>query len=238
MLLWRLLLALFVSDFLLQNGWLIKSKKYIWGLVLHCLIYLAVMLIFTANLLSAKVILTLLILAFLHGVVDYGKNLLHPLLDNKEWLLFLVDQIIHIITVILAVWFISLPDRIYILSCVNRLFVDLLLQYLILFTVTVFGGIFFTDSILKVILKEVYEKDNHQYQASRLIGMSERFLITIAVLIGHYELIGFLIAAKSLMRLPEIQDRNTENYSNYILVGTLVSYSWALSIALLFNKLL
>jgi len=57
-------------------------------------------------------------------------------------------------------------------------------------------------------------------------------------LIGHYELIGFLIAAKSLMRLPEIQDRNTENYSNYILVGTLVSYSWALSIALLFNKLL
>ena len=238
MLLWRLLLALFVSDFLLQNGWLIKSKKYIWGLVLHCLIYFAVMLIFTANLLSAKVILTLLILTFLHGVVDYGKNLLHPLLDNKEWLLFLVDQLIHIITIILAVWFISITDRIYILSCVNRLSVDLMFQYLILFTVTVFGGIFFTDSILKVILKEVYEKDNHQYQASRLIGMSERLLITIAVLIEHYELIGFLIAAKSLMRLPEIQDRNTENYSNYILVGTLVSYSWALSIALLFNKLL
>ena len=238
MLLWRLLLALFVSDFLLQNGWLIKSKKYIWGLVLHCLIYFAVMLIFTANLLSAKVILTLLILTFLHGVVDYGKNLLHPLLDNKEWLLFLVDQLIHIITIILAVWFISITDRIYILSCVNRLSVDLMFQYLILFTITVFGGIFFTDSILKVILKEVYEKDNHQYQASRLIGMSERLLITIAVLIEHYELIGFLIAAKSLMRLPEIQDRNTENYSNYILVGTLVSYSWALSIALLFNKLL
>ncbi len=238
MLLWRLLLALFVSDFLLQNGWLIKSKKYIWGLVLHCLIYFAVMLIFTANLLSAKVILTLLILTFLHGVVDYGKNLLHPLLDNKEWLLFLVDQLIHIITIILAVWFISITDRIYILSCVNRLSVDLMFQYLILFTITVFGGIFFTDSILKVILKEIYEKDNHQYRASRFIGMSERFLITIAVLIGHYELIGFLIAAKSLMRLPEIQDRNTENYSNYILVGTLVSYSWALSIALLFNKLL
>lgn len=238
MLLWRLLLALFVSDFFLQNGWLIKSKKYIWGLVLHCLIYFAVMLIFTANLLSAKVILTLLILTFLHGVVDYGKNLLHPLLDNKEWLLFLVDQLIHIITIILAVWFISITDRIYILSCVNRLSVDLMFQYLILFTITVFGGIFFTDSILKVILKEIYEKDNHQYRASRFIGMSERFLITIAVLIGHYELIGFLIAAKSLMRLPEIQDRNTENYSNYILVGTLVSYSWALSIALLFNKLL
>jgi len=56
-------------------------------------------------------------------------------------------------------------------------------------------------------------------------------------LIGRYELIGFLIAAKSLIRLPEIQDEKTEDFSNYFLVGTLLSYSWAIAITLLFKKL-
>ncbi|MEN6444862.1 MAG: DUF3307 domain-containing protein [Candidatus Cloacimonas sp.] len=237
MLIWRLLLALFLSDFLLQNYWLIKSKKYFWGLAYHCLIYLFVMLILTANLLTGKIIVVLLILAILHGIVDYAKQLLRPVFANKEWLLFITDQCIHILTIILAVGIISDLDYSYLIAIYNKFPIDAWFKYLALFIVTVFAGIYFTDSILKSVLKIDLANDEQRYNVSCYIGIAERFLITIAVLIGRYELIGFLLLAKSLKKLPEIKDATTEKYNNYVVVGTLLSYSWAIAITLLFKNL-
>ena len=245
MLLWRLLLALFISDFLLQNGRLIKAKKNFTGLIIHCAIYFVVMLCLTANLLTGKIIVVLLILAILHGIVDYTKQILRPIFANREWLLFITDQFIHILTIILAVGIISDLDCSYLIAIYNKFPIDAWFNYLALFIVTVFAGIYFTDSALQGFLKHFTKSDNtkqkpnakQQEYASRWIGVSERFLITISVLIGRYELIGFLIAAKSLIRLPEIQDEKTEDFSNYFLVGTLLSYSWAIAITLLFKKL-
>jgi len=241
MILWRLLFALFISDFLLQNRWILINKHQFKGLALHCLIYFVVMQLCLLPLNSFPVLLGTIVLAFLHGVVDFAKRLAHPLFGRHQWLLFVLDQLLHGITIVLVAGLLSLPDRIMIMGILHILQIDLIYKYCALFTVSVFGGIFFTGSALSGVMDDEAELDKEQTRASKVIGITERFLITIAVLIGHFELIAFLIAAKSLIRLPEIQGNTSErglvHFSNYYLVGTFLSYSWAFSLALLFKKL-
>ncbi|MDD2229326.1 MAG: DUF3307 domain-containing protein [Candidatus Cloacimonetes bacterium] len=241
MLLWRLIFALFVSDFLLQNKWIIYNKHRFKGLATHCGIYLCVMLMCLVDLLSAKVILWLFILAVLHGVVDYAKRLAQPLFGRHLWLLFIGDQMLHGITILLAAAQLSAADHQLLTNLLHTIPPELFFKYSALFIINVFGGVYFTGAAINGVLDSETELDEEQTRASTVIGISERFLITIAVLIGHYELIAFLIAAKSLIRLPEIQNDKTErgaaHFSNYFLVGTFLSYSWALSIAILFSKL-
>lgn len=60
--------------------------------------------------------------------------------------------------------------------------------------------------------------------AGRLIGYVERVLIVTFILVNEYTAIGFLIAAKGLFRI------NDAKRSEYIIVGTLVSFAIAVLI--------
>jgi hypothetical protein len=59
--------------------------------------------------------------------------------------------------------------------------------------------------------------------ASAWIGMIERILILIFILAGHFQAIGFLVAAKSVFRFSEIQKEGNPK-AEYFLLGTLVSF--------------
>ncbi|MDD4310766.1 MAG: DUF3307 domain-containing protein, partial [Candidatus Cloacimonetes bacterium] len=221
MILWRLIFALFVSDFLLQNRWIIHNKHRFSGLAMHCLIYLAVMLLCFVDIISARVILYLVILAVLHGVVDFAKRSSTPLFGRQQWLLFVGDQVLHGITIILAAAQLNTADQLFLQDLLRRIPPELFFKYSALFIINVFGGIFFTGAAINGVLDTETDLDEEQTRASLVIGIAERFLITIAVLISHYELIAFLIAAKSLIRLPEIQgsksERGASHFSNYFL---------------------
>ena len=67
--------------------------------------------------------------------------------------------------------------------------------------------------------------------AGKWIGIAERVLIFSFVLLNQYEAIGFLIAAKSLLRFRE--GATAARQSEYVLVGTLLSYGFAILIGLL-----
>lgn len=69
------------------------------------------------------------------------------------------------------------------------------------------------------------------YDAGKWIGITERIVIFSFVLLNQYEAIGFLIAAKSLLRFRE--GDNAAKQSEYVLVGTLLSYALAILIGLL-----
>lgn len=82
------------------------------------------------------------------------------------------------------------------------------------------------------------EADDNLASAGRWIGMSERLLIFVFVLVNQYSAIGFLIAAKSLLRYndkstePGIPPAYISKKSEYVLVGTLMSYTCAIAVAL------
>ena len=58
----------------------------------------------------------------------------------------------------------------------------------------------------------------------------ERGLILIFVVLAQYEAIGFLIAAKSILRFNETTSENEK--SEYVLTGTLLSLAIALLLGL------
>lgn len=54
-------------------------------------------------------------------------------------------------------------------------------------------------------------------------------MVFVFVMLGEYEAIGFLIAAKSILRFKETDTARTE----YVLVGTLLSFMLAIMVALI-----
>jgi hypothetical protein len=69
-------------------------------------------------------------------------------------------------------------------------------------------------------------------RAGNWIGMLERTLILIFVLVSSWEAIGFLITAKTILRFREIQGTAERKVAEYILVGTLMSFLWAIVVGL------
>jgi hypothetical protein len=69
-------------------------------------------------------------------------------------------------------------------------------------------------------------------QGGRLIGKLERLMIFVLVLSGEIVGIGLLIAAKSILRFGEIQGSESRQVAEYVIIGTLASFAWALGVAL------
>ena len=70
------------------------------------------------------------------------------------------------------------------------------------------------------VTKETRETDRSELNAGRIIGILERFLMFFFVAIGQFAAVGFVIAAKGIVRYKELEDRN---FAEYVLIGTLLS---------------
>lgn len=76
--------------------------------------------------------------------------------------------------------------------------------------------------------------DSNSFHAGKLIGTLERWLILVFILIGRYEVIGFLIAAKSIIRFGEgKKGEEDKDRTEYFLAGTLLSIAIAVGCGLL-----
>ncbi|MFN4153200.1 MAG: DUF3307 domain-containing protein [Paracoccaceae bacterium] len=60
----------------------------------------------------------------------------------------------------------------------------------------------------------------------RIIGMLERGIIFLLILAGEPGGIGFLIAAKSVLRFGAVKEES--RLSEYVIIGTLASFGWAM----------
>ena len=65
--------------------------------------------------------------------------------------------------------------------------------------------------------------------AGKLIGILERILALTFILIGQYQAVGFLIAAKSVLRYKDTDTLKTE----YVLIGTMLSFGIAVVLGIL-----
>lgn len=74
--------------------------------------------------------------------------------------------------------------------------------------------------------------------AGRVIGQLERAVIFLLVLAGVPQGVGFLVTAKSILRFGEIREPGQQREAEYIIIGTLMSFGWALLIAYTTKRLL
>lgn len=82
--------------------------------------------------------------------------------------------------------------------------------------------------LIKLILKKYQvgesESCDNIRNAGALIGNLERILTIIFVLLGQFEAIGFIVAAKSILRFKDTDTAKTE----YVLAGTFLSFGIAI----------
>jgi len=68
-------------------------------------------------------------------------------------------------------------------------------------------------------------------EAGTLIGRLERTLILFLVLAGVPSGIGLLVAAKSILRFGEVTQPGNRELAEYVLIGTLASFAFAIPVA-------
>lgn len=69
--------------------------------------------------------------------------------------------------------------------------------------------------------------------AGKYIGILERLFVFTFVISGNWEAIGFLLAAKSVFRFGDLRESKDRKLTEYILIGTLLSFGIAMAIGLI-----
>lgn len=62
----------------------------------------------------------------------------------------------------------------------------------------------------------------------RYIGWLERGLTFAFIVANQPEGVGFLLAAKSVLRIGDLKDHNDKTHAEYIIIGTFLSFGWAI----------
>ena len=205
------------ADFVFQANWIIKHKRRPAVLALHA----AIVFLCTAIALGGSLQLALII-AVIHFVIDAVKTYKLP---DTLWA-YLSDQMAHLVTIAVAAWYI--PDAVAMGYWADHtdtfLMIAVFTTGLIVATRAGFPAIGYLMASFSV-------KDNTEglENAGKIIGILERTLIYLMVIIGEPTGIGFLIAAKSILRFDTVsKDRAI---SEYVIIGTLASFGWALVVA-------
>ncbi len=79
--------------------------------------------------------------------------------------------------------------------------------------------------VVRGILRAVRaESPADSNRAGRWIGILERLLIYVLVLVGQAAAAGIVVAAKSILRFPEISSEPKQIAPEYVLIGSLASW--------------
>lgn len=234
LLLIQLLLAHFISDFVLQTSNMVATKRWFSkAMLLHIVI------VYVATALLSGLWWWSLLIALLHWLIDSLKIELTKREKLSGMVLFVGDQLLHV-AVIMAVWAytqsnwpalaksLSLPLWNYPIGLIMLGYVVVIwpIGYLIRFA---------TQSITKQVNATQANGEDKIEHGGKLIGQFERIIILTFVLLQQYEAIGFLITGKSIIRFAQ-RDENLR--SEYVLVGTMMSYAFSIITGVLINWLI
>lgn len=91
---------------------------------------------------------------------------------------------------------------------------------------------FIKEVLLLFDIQSITTTSEELLNAGRLIGILERILVLTFMLLHQFEAIGFLIAAKSILRYNDSNTIKTE----YVLIGTMSSYMIAIFFGIVISK--
>jgi len=88
----------------------------------------------------------------------------------------------------------------------------------------------FIKRMVKEFMDDFTSQDRGLPKAGLLIGRLERFLILLFVFSDSLTGVGFLLTAKSVFRFGDISDDETHRRTEYYLIGSLASFTLAISL--------
>ncbi len=164
---------------------------------------------------------TALAIAGIHFILDILKSILS---GQKKLIhaLFFIDQSLHLLSIVVAVyWFSNIQTIIFPVE-ITAQNVLIVLSFLL------------CTKPANIIIREVLKSfeipvsgsadTNELMHAGKLIGTLERIISLTLILVNQFAAVGFIIAAKSLLRFRDTATARTE----YLLIGTLLSFGIAI----------
>jgi hypothetical protein len=220
------------ADFLLQTGRDVARKNESKILLKHSLLAAAAGYLICGMWSEWKIPL---VLFSTHLVIDSVK----ANLGRRNLLWFVGDQAAHLLAIlILAVWISrgassatmhwnALAGGIYVKSLI-------FLSGMIL---SVRACDFIVSMATRRLLEQAEQdavrtgfcrKSSGAPSGGRLIGQMERLMIFLFIMMEYPQGIGFLLAAKSVLRFGEVKDASQRLEAEYIIIGTFMSFSLAI----------
>lgn len=228
----KLIAAHLIGDFLFQTDKICELKysnklcKRLTGLGVHSGIQAILSYIFIAE---WTLWIVPLVIFFCHFIIDFVK----VVCKGKRLPALIVDQLAHYIVIIVLWWSLcsgccgSISAHDYSLS-----FWAILTSYIAILAPT------------SILIKSFIEFEGWMPcqslspeealhglpNAGKWIGYLERILILTFIYTGNIEGIGFLLAAKSVFRFGELNRAQDIKVTEYVLIGTFVSFTIAIII--------
>ncbi|WP_264551787.1 DUF3307 domain-containing protein [Flavobacterium sp. N2038] len=229
----KLLLAHLLGDFIWQpNSWVAhkeikkhKSKYFYIHILLHGIL---------AAIVAGEIsfIPYAVLIAVTHGIIDLIKLNFQKENTKRTW--FVIDQLAHVL-VLVAVVLLYQNKNIAYFWLENDFWV--LITGVLLLTKP-------TSIFIKTIISiwspenENNHKDDSLAHAGKYIGILERLFVICFILTGHFEAIGFLLAAKSIFRFGDLKEAKDRKLTEYVMIGTLISFGIAIIVGLIVQALL
>lgn len=217
-------LAHILGDFFLQPGkWVKEKEQKKWRsgfLYLHVCIHFALIIIITRD---YHIWPQALCIAALHLLIDGVKLQFQKPEHKRTW--FFSDQALHLLSIFI-VWYYK-EDMVFDVKVLSD---PRVLTYItaVLFLLRP------TSFIIRTVVSRwspgavsaTVSTDSLE-NAGQLIGIMERLLIFIFILLGKWEGVGFLLAAKSVFRFGDLKEAKDMKLTEYVLIGTFLSFGIA-----------
>lgn len=218
-----------LADFCLQPDWLYSRKKDLRYLSLHGLVHsllVAACIDFEGRWTIAVAIVF---------VTHVGVDALKLRFGGQSARAFVFDQVAHLLVLfVLAHELVRLTT----LRCVVPAAYVPALAGAAGFVFAVFAGRYLIGLAIRDFEAARPEKQPGLPQAGRIIGQLERGLVFLLVLCDEAGAIGFLVAAKSVFRFGDLKAADERKESEYVIIGTLMSFGFATLVAFATRALL
>lgn len=232
----KLLSAHIIADFFLQFDWLCNGKREkgtrgIATQAIHALIHAACAYLLLADWCGWIIPLVIFVTHFIIDIIKVKWF-------SNSTVAFIIDQLAHI-AVIVGLWWIIYADQGTAQTWLGNLLLSqkfwvVLIGYMLVFKPA--------SLLIGMFIRSWTPVNNAQLQgmpnAGKWIGYIERVLVLTFVITGHIEGVGFLLAAKSIFRFGDLNKAREIKVTEYVLLGTLASFSIALLIGFAINMLI
>jgi hypothetical protein len=225
----KLLLSHLLTDFILQpKSWIDdRTRRHFASgrLYLHGLVTAVVALLF----IGPKYWLAVIAILITHILIDGWKSY-----RPAKITYFIIDQLLHF-AVILSCWYFYFLQPDDILRIVRTVtFSDRFwILAIAVIALTTPSGILI-GQLTKTWREKIINPESLE-NAGKWIGIVERMIVFIFVLLGQYAAISLLIAAKGIIRFNE-KDR-PEVKTEYLVIGTLMSIGIALIVGIFVRRI-
>ncbi|WP_265428391.1 DUF3307 domain-containing protein [Chryseobacterium sp. YIM B08800] len=219
----QLILAHLLGDFILQpNSWVAdKENRKLKSsyLYFHVLIHIVLSFIFLWDL---KLWWLAVLVGISHFIIDACKLSFQNIQTKKRW--FFIDQVLHVAVIGgISLYFSEFNFE----FLKDQNFLKMIMAALFLTSPASIFIKLLLSSWTPVTGEENSVQSDSLSSAGKYIGILERLLVFTFIVVNHWEGVGFMIAAKSVFRFSDLAQAKQRKLTEYVLIGTLLSFGIA-----------